>query len=281
MTRRTLGYFNFVIALLMVAMIVLQLVPYVHYGVDENGEDQSVSILGYVVTPYNYRAMDDYMETYIEDFNTGYAMLPGTLIPIFAFVGAIFVSRRRGKMLSSIYATAWSFLSLLIYVTSPFCRLGNPSMFFVHVAVLAVALAISLFCLIMYIKMPKHVDNDREETFESDPRAASKIRNIEKAIEKKDVHELLDFAVSKDKSIRLKAVDGLGKIGGEGAFNLLVPMLRNNDVECRTAAAKALGNLGDARALAFIYDRLEREENDSVRTVLLDSMAQLHGVRAD
>ena len=49
MTRRTLGYFNFVIALLMVAMIVLQLVPYVHYGVDENGEDQSVSILGYVV----------------------------------------------------------------------------------------------------------------------------------------------------------------------------------------------------------------------------------------
>lgn len=281
MTRRTLGYFNFIIALLMVAMIVLQLVPYVHYGVDEEGVEQSVSILGYVVTPYEHRAMNDYMETYIEDFNVGHVMLPGTLVPIFGFIGAIMVLRKRGKMGPVLYSTIWSFLSLLIYVTSPFCRYGNPGMFVVHVIVLAATLILSLFCLIMYIKMPKTVDNDREETFENDPRAASKIRSIEKAIEKKDVRELLDFAVSKDKSIRLKAVDGLGKIGGEGAFNLLVPMLRNNDVDCRTAAAKALGNLGDARALAFIYDRLGREENDSVRTVLLDSMAQLHGSRAD
>jgi len=278
MTRRTLGYFNYLIAFLMIVLFVLQLCPFITYGVDENGVEQSVSILGYVVTPYEYRDMDKYMETYIDGFNTGHVMLVGSLVPIFAVVGALILLRKKG-MSTALYGTIWGGLSLIIYLTSAFCRHGN--LYFLHVIVVALAFAVSLFCLIMYIKMPKYVDNDREETFETDPRAEAKIRNIEKAIEKKDVRELLDYAVSKDKSIRLKAVAGLGQTGGEGAFNLLVPMLRNNDADCRTEAAKSLGKLGDQRALAFIYDRLEREQVESVREVLLASMAELHAGRAD
>lgn len=279
MTRRTLGYFNYVLAFLMIAMLVVQcFVPFIHYGVDEAGADQSVSIAKYVITPYEYRDMDKFVKETVDDFTVSSAMLPGAVIPIFAIVGIIYVLKNK-TMSAAIYGAIWSGLGLIIYLTSAFCRMSN--MFPVHIIILALALAVSVFEIVIYARMPKAVDNDKAEVFEKDPRAASKLKNIEKAIEKKDVHELLDYAVSTDKSIRLKAVDGLGKVGGEGAFNLLVPMLRNADVECRSAAAKALGNLGDARALAFIYDRLNREEDSSVKQILLDSMAQLHGTRAE
>ena len=279
MTRRTLGYFNYVLAFLMIALFVLQLFPFIHY-VDAEGAEQSVSLLGYVVTPYEYKAMDAHMKaTAIPDFHTGYAMFIGAVVPLLAVLGAVLLLRKRTVGVL-IYAVCWGVISLLGYLLNPFAYQGG-AMFVIQLVVVILELALALFCLITYLKMPKYVDNDKEEVFENDPRAAAKIANVAKAAEKKDVRTLLDYAVSKDKSIRLKAVEALGGVGGEGAFNLLVPMLRNTDVECRTAAAESLGRLGDARALAFIYDRLEREEVDSVREVLLDSMAKLHEARAD
>ncbi|MBQ1504293.1 MAG: HEAT repeat domain-containing protein [Oscillospiraceae bacterium] len=279
MTRRTLGYFNYVLAFLMIALFVLQLFPFIHY-VDGEGVEQSVSILGYVVRPYIFKDMDNYLkDTVIPDFNTGYAMFVGAVVPILAVVFAIYLLRKK-NLAALIFAVVWGALAFLGYILSPYCRQGG-AMFIVHLVIIVLELALAIFCLITYLKIPKTVDNDREETFENDPRAAAKLAAIEKAIDKKDVNTLLDYAVSKDKSIRLKAVEGLGNVGGEGAFNLLVPMLRNTDVECRTAAAEALGKLGDARAVAFIYDRLERENVDSVREVLLASMAKLHTARAD
>lgn len=273
MTRRTLGYFNYVIAFLMIAMLVVQLLPYIHYGVDENGVDQSVSVIRYVLTPYKYMEMDKYMKDYVDGFHTGCVMFIGAIIPILSIVGFFYVLRKRG-LSPIIFATAWSVISLVAYLVTPFCRYG--SLYILHLIVLILATAVSIFCLVTWIKMPKAVNNDKEETFEKDPRASSKVKLIERAVEKKDVRELLDHAVSLDKEVRLKAVEGLGEVGGESAFNLLVPMLRNTDVDCRSAAAKALGKVGDMRALAFIYDRLGREENDSVKQILLDSMAQLH-----
>ncbi len=279
MTRRTLGYFNYVLAFLMIALFVLQLFPFIHY-VDADGVEQSVSILSYVVTPYEYKAMDAAMKAGpIPDFHTGYAMFFGAVIPLLAVLGAVLLLRKKTVGVL-IYAVVWGALALLGYVLNPFAYQGG-GMFVVHLVVIILELALALFCLITFLRMPQYVDNDKEEVFENDPRAASKIAAIAKAAEKKDTRTLLDYAVSKDKSIRLKAVEALGGIGGESAFNLLVPMLRNNDVECRTAAAEALGRAGDTRALAFIYDRLEREKVDSVREVLLDSMAKLHEARAD
>lgn len=279
MTRRTLGYFNYVLAFLMIALFVLQLLPFIHY-VDAEGAEKSVSLLGYVVTPYEYKAMDAAMKEVIPDFHTGYAMFTGAVVPLLAVLGAVLLLRKK-TLGVLIYAVAWGVLALLGYVLNPFAYQGG-GMFVVHLIVVILELALALFCLITYLKMPKYVDNDKEEVFENDPRAAAKIANVAKAAQKNDVRTLLDYAVSKDKSIRLKAVEALGSTGGdEGAFNLLVPMLRNADVECRTAAAESLGRLGDARALAFIYDRLEREQVDSVREVLLDSMAKLHEARAD
>ena len=79
MTRRTLGYFNYVLAFLMIALFVLQLFPFIHY-VDGDGVEQSVSILGYVVRPYVFKDMDNYLkDTVIPDFNTGYAMFVGAV----------------------------------------------------------------------------------------------------------------------------------------------------------------------------------------------------------
>ena len=277
MTRRTLSYFSYAIAFLMLLMLALQLIPSFHYTAS-SGEAESVSIIKYVITPYEYKDLDKAVKEVWPDFTTGNAMLAGALVPIFAIIGALYALRQR-TIASAIFGTIWSFLSLILFLTNKFVKLGD--LYIVELIVLVLTLALCIFLIIMYSRLPQAVDNDKAEVFDTDPRAAAKLKSIEHAIEKKDVRELLDYAVSTDKSIRLKAVDGLGKVGGEGAFNLLVPMLRNTDVECRSAAAKALGNLGDARALAFIYDRMEREEEESVKEILLNSMAQLHQARAD
>ena len=58
---------------------------------------------------------------------------------------------------------------------------------------------------------------------------------------------------------RVWAMDALGKVGGQGALEVLAPFLNNHDWRSRRTAVHALGLLGDGRAEALLRTRRRTE----------------------
>src|SRR6516225_3392068 len=63
------------------------------------------------------------------------------------------------------------------------------------------------------------------------------------------VKPLMEMLRDDDRSIRIIAIDELGRIGDERAAAPLLPLLLDGDPNMRMAAANALGEIGDARAV--------------------------------
>ena len=73
----------------------------------------------------------------------------------------------------------------------------------------------------------------------------------------------LRSALSDDKfsMVRLAAIEGLKDLNDPGAYDLLVKGLTDDALVVRSAAADALGALGDARAVDPLTAALDREDN--------------------
>ncbi len=98
----------------------------------------------------------------------------------------------------------------------------------------------------------------------------TEIERINKYIKRGNVKKLREFSVfGKDKSIRLAAIDGLGKTAkDEPSVNRLVTLLSDHDVDIRSAAAAALKNTKSTYAqmrLTYFY------QNEQTETVLQSS----------
>jgi HEAT repeat protein len=71
---------------------------------------------------------------------------------------------------------------------------------------------------------------------------------------------LCDSLHSPEPAICIAAVEALGKVGGEGAVEALIPCLRSNHTQIRSESARALGILGAAEATGLISKLLEDKE---------------------
>lgn len=75
--------------------------------------------------------------------------------------------------------------------------------------------------------------------------------------------EALRGTLEKDKfsMMRLAAIHGLKDINDAGSFDAMVKALKDEAMVVRSAAADALGALGDPRAVKPLVDALDREDN--------------------
>lgn len=101
------------------------------------------------------------------------------------------------------------------------------------------------------------------------------IDKVERLIEKKKGDELVKLTADKDSTVRLKAIEGLGKVGGEAAFNTLITLLRSSEPSMRLAAANALGEMGDAKTRAHIEHQLKSEQDAQVGAALRAALGKI------
>ena len=103
----------------------------------------------------------------------------------------------------------------------------------------------------------------------------SKMSKVEKAIEKNNLKALLDLADAKDPEVRMAAIVGMGKVGGDDASNYLITQLRNPEAPVRIAVAQALGLLADMHTKAHVAAQLAKETDPEVRDAMSKAMGNI------
>lgn len=78
--------------------------------------------------------------------------------------------------------------------------------------------------------------------------------------------------------VRIEAIKAVSSVGGASAVGILVPMLEDYDPLVRGHAAKALGNLGDRRALEALSERMVSEEIGEVKRAMRVAIDRINSV---
>lgn len=105
----------------------------------------------------------------------------------------------------------------------------------------------------------------------------NKLEKVASAIEKGKEGALLKLAQDKDKNVQLAAIAGLGKVGKDDGFNLMVPLLTAEDADLRAAAASALGEMRNEHASAHLRYHLESEKEAKVKEAMKEAITKLGG----
>ena len=104
----------------------------------------------------------------------------------------------------------------------------------------------------------------------------SKESKIAKFIEKGNAAGLIKLISGKDMGIVTKAIEALGSVKGDDAYNQLISLLRSEKSEIRAAAVKALGIKGDQKAKAHIDHLITEEKDSTVLAAMKEAQAKLH-----
>lgn len=103
----------------------------------------------------------------------------------------------------------------------------------------------------------------------------NKTAKVNKAIEKKKADVLVGLVHDRDESVRIAAIDGLGKIRSADGVNPLVNLLHDASAEVRKHAALALGAIGEVHAKAHINFACEKETDPSAKAAMQQAMNML------
>ncbi|HPJ01740.1 MAG TPA: HEAT repeat domain-containing protein [Candidatus Limiplasma sp.] len=103
----------------------------------------------------------------------------------------------------------------------------------------------------------------------------NKMNAVDKAIKKQNVSALIDLSQDKDEEVCLKALAGLGTVGGDDATHYLNTRLQSPDPKVRLVVVQALGSIADKHTKAFLAAQLKREEDPVVKEALLDAMGKI------
>lgn len=113
-----------------------------------------------------------------------------------------------------------------------------------------------------------------------------KIEHAESVIKdmpESDKEQYLDIVTSKledtNKYVRLRAVKALGVIGDTKAVKLLIKALKDEYEGVRTLAARGLGNIGDPRAVELLIEAL-KDKSEHVRADATVSLGRIRDVKA-
>lgn len=103
----------------------------------------------------------------------------------------------------------------------------------------------------------------------------SSLSKVEKLVRKGKANELIRLTDDKDSALRLKAIEGLGKVGGFAGLNALITLLRDTDPAIRIAAAKALEEQGDVKSRTHVEYQLKNEQDEKVKEALRSALAKI------
>ncbi len=103
----------------------------------------------------------------------------------------------------------------------------------------------------------------------------SKLDKVQKYVDKSKEAGLIKLANDKDKEVRLAAIAGMGKIGKDDSFNVLISMMADPDPDIRAADAAALGAMKNEHADAHLRHRLELESDARVTQAIKDALLNI------
>ena len=105
----------------------------------------------------------------------------------------------------------------------------------------------------------------------------SKLEKIGKYVAGHKEEKLVKLAQDRDQAVRLAAIAGLGKVGKDDGFNLLITLLSDGDPQLRARQRQGpLGELGNEHATAHLTHRLEHETDAEVTAAIKEAVAALH-----
>jgi HEAT repeat protein len=92
--------------------------------------------------------------------------------------------------------------------------------------------------------------------------------------------QLFDLTHHKDERVREAALLGLAELGGREIARPAMPLLKDDSVLVRTAAARTIAAAGDQGATTVLVRRLEKEKDEGVLAALLKAIGQLGATEA-
>lgn len=104
------------------------------------------------------------------------------------------------------------------------------------------------------------------------------IDKIAKFIEKGNGKKLAKIAVGSNKEDALKAIEALGKVGGDEASNALMKLIMNPDKNIRIASAKAMGEMGNPHLKAHLQNLMRVDKDQDVIDAVMDALKNYHNV---
>lgn len=101
---------------------------------------------------------------------------------------------------------------------------------------------------------------------------------IDKLAEKEKSTKIVPMLKDKKKDVRLKAIEGLSKIGDDAAVNNLIIMLHDPDKEIRMATIKAMGEMGNNVTKTHLQHYIEKETDEELIEASRHSIAAISQV---
>lgn len=105
----------------------------------------------------------------------------------------------------------------------------------------------------------------------------NKLKKIDRLVERNKGDALAALGNDKNPEVRLSAIQGMGKVGGDAAYNTAVTLLRDPDPGIRGAAATALGDMGRSHGRVHIEHQIAHETDPQVKPLLRAALSKLHG----
>ena len=253
-------YLNLLIGLLVAACLVLLCVPcYVT-------ETDSASVMSYICMNTYHDGVTELLKT----SNPNFVLNGQVWMPIILFllgVGTLYMMIAKRNLTMSLYfPMAFSVIGIITVWTNELTRLGG-------VTVLPTILMLAAIALCLF--NGDWLSGEGGDVWKKDPQARGKLKEIARAVEKKNVSLLQAHAQSTDISVRTAAIEGLGSIGGNAVFQPLIAQLSCSSPDIRIAAANALGALGDPRGRSFLLHYMESDPDSTVRAAMRKALAKL------
>lgn len=251
-------YLNILIGLLLILGILLLLRPSLTAGED------TASVLGYVSLPQEHTGINEMLEAAHPDYSLNGSCWTVIVLLILLALSLLLLCVMPGRTVALIPAMATALYGAVLSLNNVLMKSAGISIFFL--CTMVVVFALSVFNGVW------HAGNN---AWSSDPNAKQKLRAIQKAEAKKNVDALALYTDSPDQTIRIAALDALGRTGKSEAFQVVVVQMQCPLPEVRMAAARALGNLGDKRGRSFLLHFIQTETNEQALSAMKDALSRI------
>lgn len=103
-----------------------------------------------------------------------------------------------------------------------------------------------------------------------------KLSRIKRLSEHKHCAGILSCCKDEDPQVRIAAAEGLAKVGTDECNNALINMLRDKDIQVKTAAVKALGEIREFHSSAFISHEMEESKDEAFIAACRQALSAIH-----
>lgn len=228
-------------------------------------ENDSASVMSYICMPTWHTEITEFFN----ERNPGFILNGQVIVPYVLFIlgilSIVLMFMKRNMTVSLICPIAFSVIGIIGVWTNELTRAGG-------ITIIPTIIMLAILALSIY---NGSWSSDDASAWKSDPQAKSKLKDIQKAVSRKNIVSLKAYASSRDLSLRTAAIAGLGSTGSAEAFQPLVGQLSCADAEVRIAAAKALGELGDLRGRTYLLHFMEADRDSRVRAAMREALAKL------